>query len=54
MYRNGVKLDLKRIHNIKDGQELYTVYSNEGAFIGTARADFNACELRCHKNFEER
>ena len=54
MYRNGVKLDLKRIHNIKSGQELYTVYSNEGTFIGTARADFNAHELRCHKNFEER
>lgn len=54
MYRNGVKLDLKRIHNIKSGQELYTVYSNEGVFIGTARADFENQELRCHKNFEER
>ncbi len=54
MYRNGVKLDLSRIHNIETGTELYTVYSHDNVFIGTARADFEANELRCHKNFEER
>ncbi len=54
MYRNGVKLDLSRLRGIKSGTELYTVYSHDGVFIGTARADFEENILRCHKNFEER
>ncbi len=54
MYRNGVKLDLSRLHGINGGTELYTVYSHDGVFIGTARADFEENILRCHKNFEER
>ncbi|MDE6020592.1 MAG: tRNA pseudouridine(55) synthase TruB [Ruminococcus sp.] len=54
MYRNGVKLDLGRIHNIIPDKSDYTVYSCDGAFIGTAKADFEHSELRCGKNFEER
>lgn len=54
MYRNGVKLDLARIHNIIPEKSDYTVYSCDGAFIGTAKADFEHSELRCGKNFEER
>ncbi len=54
MYRNGVKLDLGRIHNIQAHICDYTVYSHDGIFIGTARADFEKNELRCSKNFEER
>ncbi len=54
MYRNGVKLDLSRIDNIIPERCDYTVYSAEGTFIGTAKADFGNCELRCGKNFEER
>lgn len=54
MYRNGVKLDLGRIHNIIPNHCDYTVYGSEGTFIGTAKADFENCELRCGKNFEER
>lgn len=54
MYRNGVKLDLMRIHNIIHDKSDYTVYGSDGIFIGTARADFENSELRCGKNFEER
>jgi len=54
MYRNGVKLDLMRIHNIIQDKSDYTVYGSDGVFIGTARADFENRELRCGKNFEER
>lgn len=54
MYRNGVKLDLMRIHNIKDGTEDYRVYGSDGVFIGTAKADFEKSELSIGKNFEER
>ena len=54
MYRNGVKLDLMRIHNIKDGTEDYRVYGSDGVFIGTAKADFEKSELCIGKNFEER
>ncbi|MBQ8687941.1 MAG: tRNA pseudouridine(55) synthase TruB [Ruminococcus sp.] len=53
MYRSGVKLDLNRIHNIRREQEAYTVYGADGAFIGTARADFEKQELRVGKNFTE-
>lgn len=54
MYRNGVKLDLARVHNIESSYKDYTVYGSDGVFIGTAFADFEKNELRCGKNFEER
>jgi tRNA pseudouridine55 synthase len=50
MYRNGVKLDLERIYNIRDGIETYAVYGYDGAFIGTARADREEGILRVAKN----
>lgn len=50
MYRNGVKLDLARIYNIKDGEDIYAVYGHDGAFIGTAKADRGNGVLRVAKN----
>ena len=50
MYRNGVKLDLARIHNIKRDCETYAVYGCDGGFIGTASADFEQNILRVGKN----
>ncbi|MCC8136144.1 MAG: tRNA pseudouridine(55) synthase TruB [Ruminococcus sp.] len=50
MYRNGVKLDLSRIYNIRDGEELYAVYGHDGSFIGTAKADRKSGVLRVAKN----
>lgn len=50
MYRNGVKLDLSRVYNIKDGEDVYAVYGFDGAFIGTASADREKGELRIGKN----
>ncbi len=51
MYRNGVKLDLNRIKNIRQGVPEYSVYGFDGKFIGIASADFgNGC-LRIVKNF---
>ncbi len=50
MYRNGVKLDLQRVHNIKSGTTDYAVYGFDGAFIGTALADFENGILRVAKN----
>lgn len=54
MYRNGVKLDISRVHNITPQQSDYTVYGSGGVFIGTAKADFEKSELCIGKNFEER
>lgn len=54
MYRNGVKLDLSRVLNISQENAEYTVYGSDGAFIGTAKADFEKSELCIGKNFEER
>lgn len=54
MYRNGVKLDLARVHNITEKFADYTVYGSDGVFIGTAKADFEKSELCIGKNFEER
>ena len=54
MYRNGVKLDLARIHGIAQESADYTVYGSDGVFIGTAKADFEKSELSIGKNFEER
>lgn len=51
MYRNGVKLDLNRINNIKHGAERYAVYGFDGEFIGIAGADYENSELRAVKNF---
>ncbi|MDE6540064.1 MAG: tRNA pseudouridine(55) synthase TruB [Ruminococcus sp.] len=50
LYRNGVKLDLSRIHNIKTNCNLYSVYGFDGAFIGTALAEHENGILRIGKN----
>lgn len=50
MYRNGVKLDLARFYNIKSSADLYSVYGNDGQFIGIARADREKGILRVEKN----
>lgn len=50
MYKNGVKLDLSRIHNIKSECNTYTVYGADGAFIGTALAEHDNGILRVGKN----
>ncbi len=50
MYRNGVKLDLSRVHNIKENCELYRLYGFDNNFIGTAVADFENSVLRIGKN----
>ena len=50
MYRCGVKLDLARLNNISPDIKEYTVYANDGAFIGTASADHEAGLLRIGKN----
>lgn len=51
MYKNGVKLDLNRINNIKQEHDRYSVYGSDGGFIGVACADFEKSELRVVKNF---
>lgn len=51
MYRNGVKLDLKRINNILPDVCEYSVYGFNNEFIGIAGADFENAELRVVKNF---
>lgn len=50
IYRNGVKLDLSRVSNIKNGCDLYAVYGFDGAFIGTALAEREKSVLRVAKN----
>lgn len=50
MYRNGVKLELARLYNIKDRETFYAVYGCDGAFIGTAKADRENGVLRVAKN----
>jgi tRNA pseudouridine55 synthase len=50
MYRNGVKLDLSRLHDIIDGADIYTVYGYDGSFIGTAKACREDGILRVMKN----
>lgn len=50
IYKNGVKLDLARINNIVDDCGLYSLYGFDGAFIGTAVADFENGVLRIGKN----
>ncbi len=50
MYKNGVKLDISRVHHIKVNVELYSVYGSDGGFIGTAFADHENGILRVAKN----
>lgn len=50
MYKNGVKLDISRVHHIKVNVELYSVYGCDGGFIGTAFADHENGILRVAKN----
>lgn len=50
MYRNGVKLDLSRVHHIKSDVEIYSVYGYDCGFIGTAFADHENGILRVAKN----
>ncbi len=49
MYDNGVKLSLSRVAH--ETAPLHRVYDNAGSFIGLGRADAEADELRCYKNF---
>lgn len=50
LYKNGVKLDLDKIHNIVGDCVLYSLYGDDGNFIGTAVADFENGLLRIGKN----
>ncbi|MDE5582145.1 MAG: tRNA pseudouridine(55) synthase TruB [Ruminococcus sp.] len=50
MYKNGVKLDLSRINNIKADITKYAVYGYDGNFIGTAVAEHENGILRVGKN----
>ena len=50
MYKNGVKLDLSRINNIKPDVRDYAVYGYDGNFIGTAFAELDKGILRIGKN----
>ncbi len=50
MYKNGVKLDISRVHHIKADTDTYSVYGSDGIFIGTAFADHENGILRVAKN----
>lgn len=50
MYRNGVKLDLERVRDVRDEADTYAVYAHEAGFIGTAVADRENGVLRIGKN----
>ena len=50
MYRNGVKLDLGKIRDIRSGCDDYRIYAYDGSFIGTAVADRENGILRIGKN----
>lgn len=51
MYKNGVKLDLARVNNIKENVNDYVVYGFDGAFIGTAFPEWEKGVLKVGKNF---
>ena len=51
MYKNGVKLYLKNIKNLKNGVEKYTVYSDKNEFLGIAKTDTENEVLKIGKNF---
>ena len=50
MYRNGVKLDLTKLRDIRSGEDNYGVFGSDGVFIGTAFADRENGILRVGKN----
>ena len=50
LYRNGVKLDLKRVRGIKQNIDSYRVYGSDSSFIGTALADREKSLLKVDKN----
>lgn len=49
LYRNGVKLELRRVAGITDAEK-YRIYAADGTFFGLAAADFAAGSLRVFKN----
>lgn len=51
MFCNGVKLNLARLRDLQEGQDIYTVYSVQNGFLGTAAADWERQELRIGKRF---
>lgn len=51
MYKNGVKLYLKNIKDLKNGVEKYTVYSDKNEFLGIAKTDTENEVLKIGKNF---
>lgn len=51
LYKNGVKLNLSNIGDVRTEFPRYTVYGYDGEFIGVASADFEKSELRVVKNF---
>ncbi len=50
MYRNGVKLDLTKLRDIRVSEDCYGVFGYDGVFIGTAIADRENGMLRVGKN----
>ena len=52
MYKNGIKLDINRIH-LTDSGDRYSVYG-DGEFLGTAKIDNERNQLRIEKNFYDR
>jgi len=50
MYRNGVKLDLTKLRDIRGSEDCYGVFGYDGVFIGTAIADRENGILRVGKN----
>lgn len=52
LYRNGVKLDLDRVHaKPSENGEVFRAYGADGCFIGLAQADTEAREFSVYKNF---
>lgn len=49
LYRNGVRLELRRVAGITDA-EIYRIYAADETFLGLAAADFAAGSLRVYKN----
>lgn len=49
LYRNGVKLDLHRVHGITEAVR-YRIYAPERTFLGLCEADFSSGCLRVYKN----
>lgn len=50
MYRNGVKLDLSKLRDMRKNEDCYGVFGYDGVFIGTAIADRENGILRVGKN----